>query len=94
VLIDSVKNPELRHEMTQHIEGKFKVREKDPAQAARAELFSPSAFELDRIMTLDKAHETLTLIRKSGLTDFKAEDAVVISPSPCNCKKHAAQVWA
>lgn len=43
--------------------------------------------ELDRIMTLDKANETLTLIRNSVLTDFKAEDAVVISPSPCNCKK-------
>lgn len=43
--------------------------------------------ELDRIMTLDKAHETLTLIRNSVLADFKAEDTVVISPSPCNCKK-------
>jgi hypothetical protein len=48
--------------------------------------------ELDRNMTLDKVHETLTLIRNSVSTDFKAEDAVVISPSPCNCEKHAAQV--
>jgi hypothetical protein len=45
-------------------------------------------------MALDKAHETLTLIRKSVLTDFKAEDAVVISPSPCNRKNHAAQLSA
>jgi divalent metal cation (Fe/Co/Zn/Cd) transporter len=28
VLIDAVKNPELQHEMTQHVEGKFKVRGK------------------------------------------------------------------
>lgn len=59
---------------------------KDPAQAAWAKLFKVRV-ELDRIMTLDKAHETLTLIRRSVLTDFKAEDVVVISPSPCYCKK-------
>jgi divalent metal cation (Fe/Co/Zn/Cd) transporter len=28
VLIDAIKNPELQHEMTQHIEGKFKVQGK------------------------------------------------------------------
>ena len=28
VLIDAVKNPALEHEMTQHIDGKFKLRGK------------------------------------------------------------------
>ena len=31
-------------------------------------------------------------VRAGQTTDFKVQDAVVISPSPCNCKKHAAQV--
>jgi hypothetical protein len=32
-------------------------------------------------MNLEKAHEILTMIRKSVLEDFKAEDAIVI-PKP------------
>jgi divalent metal cation (Fe/Co/Zn/Cd) transporter len=50
------------------------------------------SIELDRIMTLDKAHETLTLIRNSVLTNFKAEDVVVISASPYYCKKPCSSI--
>ncbi|HEX2614204.1 MAG TPA: cation diffusion facilitator family transporter [Nitrososphaera sp.] len=82
VLIDAVKNPELQQEITRHIESRFKVKvEKILLRPVGQDFSAQVHVELDRNMTLDKAHETLTSIRNSLIEDFKAEDAVVI-PKP------------
>ncbi|MGI0048091.1 MAG: cation diffusion facilitator family transporter, partial [Nitrososphaera sp.] len=82
VLIDGVKNPELQQEITLHIEKKFNVRVEKILLRPLGQNFSAQVhIELDRNMTLDKAHETLTSIRNSLIEDFKAEDPVVI-PKP------------
>ncbi|HEX2013657.1 MAG TPA: cation diffusion facilitator family transporter, partial [Nitrososphaera sp.] len=82
VLIDAVKNPELQQRISNHIENKFNVKvEKILLRPLGREFSAQVHVELDKNMTLDKAHETLTLIRKSLLEDFKAEDAVIV-PKP------------
>jgi cation diffusion facilitator family transporter len=82
VLIDGVKNPELQQEITRHIEKKFNVRVEKILLRPLGQNFSAQVHvELDRNMTLDKAHETMTGIRNSLIEDFKAEDPVVI-PKP------------
>jgi cation diffusion facilitator family transporter len=82
VLIDGVKNPELQQEITLHIEKKFNVRVEKILLRPLGQNFSAQVhIELDRNMTLDKAHETLTSIRNSLIEDFKVEDPVVI-PKP------------
>lgn len=82
VLIDGVKNPELQQQIANHIENKFNVRVEKILLRPLGQNFSAQVHvELDRNMTLDKAHETLTSIRNSLIEDFKAEDPVVI-PKP------------
>ncbi|MEW6605093.1 MAG: cation diffusion facilitator family transporter [Thermoproteota archaeon] len=82
VLIDGVKNPELQQQIANHIENKFNVRVEKILLRPLGHNFSAQVHvELDRNLTLEKAHEILTLIRKSVLEDFKAEDAVVV-PKP------------
>ncbi len=82
VLIDGVKNPELQQEMARHIEKKFNVRvEKILLRPLGHDFSAQVHVELDRNMTLDRAHETLTSIRNSLVEDFKVEDPVVI-PKP------------
>ncbi|HEV8404577.1 MAG TPA: cation diffusion facilitator family transporter [Nitrososphaera sp.] len=82
VLIDGVKNPELQQEIAKHIEKKFNVRvEKILLRPLGHDFSAQVHVELDKNMTLDKAHETLTSIRNSLIEDFKAEDPVVI-PKP------------
>ena len=82
VLIDGVRNPELQQEIANHIEKKFNVRvEKILLRPLGRDFSAQVHVELDRNMTLDKAHETLTRIRNSLIEDFKAEDPVVI-PKP------------
>ena len=82
VLVDGVKNPELQQEIANHIEKKFNVRvEKILLRPLGRDFSAQVHVELDRNMTLDKAHETLTRIRNSLIEDFKAEDPVVI-PKP------------
>jgi cation diffusion facilitator family transporter len=82
VLIDGVKNPELQQEITLHIEKKFNVRVEKILLRPLGQNFSAQVhIELDRNMTLDKAHETLTSIRNSLIEEFKVEDPVVI-PKP------------
>ncbi len=82
VLIDGVKNPELQQKIATHIEKKFNVRvEKILLRPLGHDFSAQVHVELDRNMTLDKAHETLTNIRNSLIEDFKAEDPVVI-PKP------------
>jgi len=82
VLIDGVKNPELQQEITEHIEKKFNVRvEKILLRPLGHDFSAQVHVELDRNMTLDKAHETLTTIRNSLIEDFKVEDPVII-PKP------------
>ena len=82
VLIDGVRNPELQQEIANHIEKKFNVRvEKILLRPVGRDFSAQVHVELDRNMTLDKAHETLTRIRNSLIEDFKAEDPVVI-PKP------------
>lgn len=82
VLIDGVKNPELQQQIASHIENKFNVKvEKILLRPLGHDFSAQVHVELDRNMTLDKAHETLTSIRNSLIEDFKAEDAVVI-PKP------------
>ena len=82
VLIDGLKNPELQQEIVRHIEKTFNVKvEKILLRPLGHDFSAQVHVELDRNMTLDKAHETLTRIRNSLIEDFKAEDAVVI-PKP------------
>jgi cation diffusion facilitator family transporter len=82
VLIDGVKNPELQQQIANHIESKFNVKvEKILLRPLGHDFSAQVHVELDRNMTLDKAHETLTGIRNSLIEDFKAEDPVVI-PKP------------
>lgn len=82
VLVDAVTNPELQQRMVSHIENKFGVRvEKILLRPLGREFSAQVHVELDRNMTLEKVHERLTLIRKSVLEDFKAEDAVIV-PKP------------
>ena len=82
VLIDGIKNPELQHEIADHIEKKFNVKvEKILLRPVGRDFSAQVHVELDRNMTLDKAHEMLTNIRNSLMTDFKAEDVIVI-PKP------------
>jgi cation diffusion facilitator family transporter len=82
VLVDGVKNPELQHQITMHIENKFNVKvEKILLRPLGQEFSAQVHIELDKGLTLEKAHETLTLIRTSLIEDFKAEDPVVI-PKP------------
>lgn len=82
VLIDGVKNPELQHQIASHIENKFNVKvEKILLRPLGHEFSAQVHVELDRNMTLERAHETLTKIRNSLIEDFKAEDPVVI-PKP------------
>ena len=82
VLVDAVRNPELQQQITNHIENKFNVRvEKILLRPVGREFSAQVHVELDRNMTLDRAHEILTKIRKSLLEDFNAEDAVII-PKP------------
>lgn len=82
VLIDGVKNPELQQEMIRHIEKKFNVRIEKILIRPLGQNFSAQVHvELDRNMTLDKAHEILTSIRNSLIDNFKVEDPVVI-PKP------------
>jgi cation diffusion facilitator family transporter len=82
VLVDAVRNPELQQEITTHIEEKFKVRvEKILLRPIGRDFSAQVHVELDKNMTLDRAHETLTQIRKAVMDDFKAGDAVII-PKP------------
>ena len=82
VLVDAVRNPELQQQITNHIENKFNVRvEKILLRPVGREFSAQVHVELDKNMTLDRAHEILTKIRKSLLEDFNAEDAVII-PKP------------
>lgn len=82
VLVDAVRTPELQQRMTDHIEKKFNIRVEKILLRPVGRAFSAQVHvELDRSMTLDKAHQILTLIRKSVLEDFKAEDAIII-PKP------------
>jgi cation diffusion facilitator family transporter len=82
VLIDGVKNPELQQQIANHIENKFNVKvEKILLRPLGHEFSAQVHVELDKNITLEKAHETLTSIRKSLIDDFKAEDPVVI-PKP------------
>lgn len=82
VLIDGVKNPELQQQITMHIENKFNVKvEKILLRPLGHDFSAQVHVELDRSMTLDKAHEILTLIRNSLIKDFKVEDPVVV-PKP------------
>jgi len=82
VLIDGLKNPELQQEIVRHIEKTFNVKvEKILLRPLGHDFSAQVHVELDRNMTLDKAHEILTRIRNSLIEDFKAEDAVVI-PKP------------
>jgi cation diffusion facilitator family transporter len=82
VLIDGVKNPELQQQISNHIENKFDVKVEKVLLRPLGHNFSAQVHvELDKNLTLEKAHETLTLIRNSVLEDFKAEDAVVV-PRP------------
>jgi cation diffusion facilitator family transporter len=88
VLVDGVKNPELQQQVANHIENKFKVKvEKFLLRPLGSNFSAQVHVELDRNMTLDKAltidkaHETLTIIRNSLIDDFKAEGPVVI-PKP------------
>jgi cation diffusion facilitator family transporter len=82
VLIDAVTNPELQQNIANHLQSKFNVQVEKILLRPIGRNFSAQVHvELDRTMTLDKANEILTLIRKSVLEDFKAEDAVVI-PKP------------
>jgi cation diffusion facilitator family transporter len=82
VLIDGVKNPELQQEITEHIEKKFDVKVEKILLRPLGHNFSAQVHvELDKNMTLDKAHETLTSIRNSLIQEFKVEDPVII-PKP------------
>jgi cation diffusion facilitator family transporter len=82
VLIDAVSNPELQQTIANHLKSKFDVKvEKILLRPVGRNFSAQVHVELDRTMTLDKAHEVLTLIRKCVLEDFKADDAVVI-PKP------------
>ena len=82
VLIDGVKNPELQQQITMHIENNFHVKvEKILLRPLGHDFSAQVHVELDRNMTLDKAHETLTTIRNSLIEEFKVEDPVVI-PKP------------
>lgn len=82
VLIDGVKNPELQHQITTHIENKFGVKVEKILLRPLGHGFSAQVHvELDRTLTLEKAHETLTQIRNSLIQDFKVEDPLVI-PKP------------
>jgi cation diffusion facilitator family transporter len=82
VLIDAVTNPELQQNIANHLQSKFNVQVEKILLRPIGRNFSAQVHvELDRTMTLEKANEILTLIRKSVLEDFKAEDAVVI-PKP------------
>jgi cation diffusion facilitator family transporter len=82
VLIDGVKNPELQQEIADHVEKTFNVKvEKILLRPLGHEFSAQVHVELDRNMTLEKVHETLTRIRNSLIDDFKVEDPVVI-PKP------------
>lgn len=82
VLIDAVKNPELQQQITNHIETKFNVKVEKILLRPLGQAFSAQVhIELDRSLTLEKAHETLTQIRDSLIKDFKVEDPLVI-PKP------------
>ncbi|HUG96254.1 MAG TPA: cation diffusion facilitator family transporter, partial [Nitrososphaera sp.] len=82
VLIDAVKNPELQQQITNHIESKFNVKVEKILIRPLGQAFSAQVhIELDRSLTLEKAHETLTQIRDSLIKDFKVEDPLVI-PKP------------
>jgi len=82
VLIDAVKNPELQQQITNHIESKFNVKVEKILLRPLGQAFSAQVhIELDRSLTLEKAHETLTQIRDSLIKDFKVEDPLVI-PKP------------
>jgi cation diffusion facilitator family transporter len=82
VLVDAVRNPELQQEITTHIQNKFNVHvEKILLRPVGREFSAQVHVELDKNMTLDKAHEILTQIRRSVLEDLKAADAIVI-PKP------------
>ena len=82
VLIDAVKNPELQQQITNHIESKFNVKVEKILLRPLGHGFSAQVhIELDRSLTLEKAHETLTQIRDSLIKDFKVEDPLVI-PKP------------
>lgn len=82
VLIDAVKNPELQQQITNHIESKFNVKVEKILIRPLGQNFSAQVhIELDRSLTLEKAHETLTQIRDSLIKDFKVEDPLVI-PKP------------
>lgn len=82
VLIDGVKNPELQQMISNHIENKFNVKVEKILLRPLGHNFSAQIhIELDKNLTLEKAHETMTQIRNSVLEDFKAEDAVVV-PKP------------
>jgi cation diffusion facilitator family transporter len=82
VLIDAVSNPELQQTIANHLQNKFNVKvEKILLRPVGRKFAAQVHVELDRTMNLEKAHEILTMIRKSVLEDFKAEDAIVI-PKP------------
>jgi divalent metal cation (Fe/Co/Zn/Cd) transporter len=82
VLIDGVRNPELQQTITNHIQNKFNVRvEKILLRPVGREFSAQVHVQLDKNMTLDRAHETLTQIRQSVIDEFKTEDAIII-PKP------------
>ncbi len=82
VLIDAVSNPELQQTIANHLQSKFNVKvEKILLRPVGRKFSAQVHVELDRTMTLEKANEILTLMRKSVLEDFKAEDAIII-PKP------------
>lgn len=57
-----------------------RLRQKDQA-GVKVMMRAQVHVELDKNVTLEKVHETLTQIRNSLIRDFKAEDPVVI-PKP------------
>jgi cation diffusion facilitator family transporter len=82
VLVDAVRNPEMQAEMTRFIESKFKVKvEKILLRPAGQEFYAQVHIELDKDMSLDKANEIMTSIRKSVMTEFETEDTIVV-PKP------------
>jgi cation diffusion facilitator family transporter len=82
VLVDAVKNPDLQQQIQAHIESKFNVKVEKILLRPMGQDFSAQVHvELDKNLTLEHVHETLTNIRNSLIADFKADDPVVI-PKP------------
>lgn len=82
VLIDAVKNPKLRDEITKHIEDKFRVKVEEVLIRPLGNAFSIQIYvQLDRTMPLERVHMILKDIRNSVVESFKSEETVII-PKP------------